>query len=188
MGPPRAAGLIKFELTKPWNAVFQDSVHSTSIHAKTFWDREARDKAFMYLAKLRSHADVTSPETAQSAGGRSGGPPSARKELHGVHQKKGRARNKAKRSGRGGSPDQRREPFNAFPKPKGSPGSGSGRASDVICRNWNFGNCSSPCPRGFRHVCDICESKQHRSSECPQASKSQGSGKGGKGKRKGSKE
>ena len=44
-----------------------------------------------------------------------------------------------------------------------------------ICRDWNNGGCSEPCPNGYRHVCNAqvknraCGMQNHRSINCRNA-------------------
>ena len=50
-----------------------------------------------------------------------------------------------------------------------------------ICRNWNLGKCSDPCPQGRKHVCNavskkggrICGLRNHTSEQCRGAERGQ---------------
>ena len=161
----RGPGLLAYDTTRPWNAVFQEATHSTSVSSKTFWDREARDKAFMFLTHLRSAGDVTKTDTALDSG------PSA--------------------PGRGGRQQPRRKPSrgNSGGAPRGGPPPlppVKKEGPPEVCIQWNRGACLDPCPAGRIHVCRSCGGS-HRETECPKRSKGSKPKGGGRGSGKGSK-
>ena len=54
-----------------------------------------------------------------------------------------------------------------------------------ICHDWNYGQCTKPCPHGLRHQCAICGGN-HPAQHCQKGSKGQGKSKDqGKSKGKG---
>ena len=160
----------------PWDAVF-----GLALKGRAFWDAEIREKALLFLTRIKTQVAVLSDGTALDAlpasaafigGGR--GPPG---QAPGGAGKK----NKKARSGRqaGGPGPAAKRPRQERPS-KGSP---------EICNNFNLGKCSSPCPGGRRHACSQ-RGGSHPAVNCPGSSAPAppaGSGtKGaGKGKRKG---
>ena len=55
-----------------------------------------------------------------------------------------------------------------------------------ICREWNKGTCSHPCPGGYQHICATCKQGRHGSYNCQQgkgsSAKGPKAGRGPKGK------
>ena len=169
-----------FDPAVPWDGVFH-----FALKEREFWDAEVRDKSILYLARIKSRNetadDGTIDQPRTSADG--GSPPSGKK------------RKRQRGQGKGGGTDHRQLSQHNVQQPQGSKKGGkkgTDRGSSTnpteedrsqqICRNWNVGHCSHPCPNGRRHVCSDCGGS-HRSGD-PACKAPKGKGSKGGGKRK----
>ena len=67
---------------------------------------------------------------------------------------------------------------------KGAPLGDRLRDGTQVCRKFNLGACTEPCPRGFKHVCNVvlnksgrlCGMSNHSAANCTQASGKSGRG------------
>jgi hypothetical protein len=167
------AALSDFNPDQPWNAVFK---HSVSDRSRTFWDKEVRDKAFLYLGEIRSGEALLDDGTAQGSF-LSGSGPSASDGPSGSRVTRPRSRT------------PRRTPR----PPKSERADRSRKAEDglyshnkmgnEVCIKHNRGECSNPCPSKRSHQCSRCLRNDHVASNCPLLGKSSSdrSERGGKG-------
>jgi hypothetical protein len=163
-----------FDEKRPW-----DSVFLAAAIDKDFWDDEVRDKAFFYVAKLKSKGELEDPGhhvdiDATSAGAR-------KKPGDGGGGGGGRGAGRKRR--REAQPPAKPEPPPKTAPPQ-APRAGRGPCIDPStqhCYKWGRdGACAEPCPDGRLHQCETCNGA-HRSYECTQGDAKVG-GKGSKGK------
>ena len=166
---PRDFLYANFNAAMPWDSVFE-----IAIASKDYWDREVREKAMLFLTRVRSQGALLSDGTAQDFVPGAPTHPGASGPPAGPKKKKGGGG-----SGPGRAPP--RPPPASAPRPAKKSKTGPAQAgSGDVCRNWNGGGCQEPCPNGRRHVCLICFGN-HRASACDR--KGAGGG-GGAGKHK----
>ena len=164
-----------------WGTVFLRAVRDTN-----FWNSEVRDRALLYLCRIKTRAETVDDGTAQplvaSAGFQSQAYQPARRQ-------------------RGGSwTRQRNTPYSnpqGYPvqQPPAQPGGTAAPASNAneFCNSWNAGRCvpNGPCPNGRRHTCSLCGGADHPAGHkrlnCPRNTNppSRGIGQGPKGNAKG---
>ena len=163
-----------FDVTSPW-----DSVFLAAAIDKEFWDDEVRDKAFFYVAKLKSKGELGDPghhvdivETGAGAHKKPGGGGG------------GRGRGSGNKRQREAPAPPAKQEIPTKESLRRAPRGGAGTRIDPStqhCYKWGRdGACAEPCPDGRMHLCEICNGA-HRSYECPQAGEKT-SGKGSKGK------
>ena len=175
------SALSDFDPKQPWNAVFK---HAASDRSKTFWDREVRDKAFLFLGGLNSADALMDDETAQ---GKFPNNPEASSSADG-QDKTGRRRSRSPGRKRSRSPKKTRPPKSERQDQSRQGPDGSythNRRGNEICIKYNRGECSLPCPSRRSHQCNVCLKNDHAATRCPQANpgnadKGKGKGKGGK--------
>eukprot|EP00969_Alexandrium_andersonii_P090163 3981825-Alexandrium_andersonii.AAC.1 len=52
--PPAGEDVTSFDEARPWNSVFLISVHSGDVESSSFWNRKVREKAMLFLARIRA--------------------------------------------------------------------------------------------------------------------------------------
>eukprot|EP00971_Amphidinium_carterae_P348659 6490615-Amphidinium_carterae.1 len=146
--------LIDFDPKKPWNGVLREAASDTE-----FWTVEVKDKAYFFLTAVRTSQAVREDGTAQPAlkavnlsstpagsPGSSAAPPVWAPEPPAKRQKSNRVRDGA-RTGADGLFTHN-------------------RAGNEVCKNFNEGVCSLPCPGGRVHQCAKCLQTGHTAKDC----------------------
>eukprot|EP00971_Amphidinium_carterae_P109050 2159495-Amphidinium_carterae.1 len=121
-----SGALVDFNPSRPWNAVLRAAVADAD-----FWTSQVKDKAFFYLASLKSSQALQSDETAQ---------PEVAKQSTPHH-------NKRQASEGAGESTVRNKRSRQDMSQTGSDGLYThNRSGNEICRRFNSGACSLPCP------------------------------------------
>ena len=170
-------GQPDFDPSAPWGTVFD-----LAVREKDFWDAEVHQKSLLFLARVRTPAELTHDGTAQPGRGF-------------TRQLVDAAWPDARRRRQGGPPRPAAPPPRraddrlplATPAPPARPPAGQQRPkqkaskkqqrvkpkkeaadkSGEICNMWNAGHCTpGACPHGRQHVCDKCGGI-HRRINCP---------------------
>ena len=157
------------------------------LHAardRTFWDREVRDPALLYLARVKSRAEITDDGTTLAVRH----PPPPAPPGDGSRPLSRRERWQARQLERERARLNNPPPPPARPRPPAADEGEPEDRSTQFCNLWNAGKCSEPCPNGRIHKCPLCKGAKpptgHKRPECPDfVATPKGSGKGG-GKRK----
>jgi len=147
---------------RPWNAVFTKAVDEAYTPSQAFWRREANEKCFMFLARLRTAAALTDDGMANLLGGEGKG--------KGKRTRQRGWGSSAEKASPGG-PGKQTQPAKGSPGGKANPPGGkqqNGKGTDT-CRKFNEGTCSgAECPNGYIHKCKICGTYKHGASQCRQ--------------------
>ena len=175
----RRAALAPGPIDPPtWSEVFHEAVQD-----QAFWNAEVRDRALLYLARVKSRAEIQDDGTAQ--------PWIQGDAKAGYSSQGGGKRNWARQR------SQRTTPYTpppSVPPPIGAAPAAAPAATPAVqeyCNNWNAGRCvpRGPCPQGRLHRCSLCggaEAPQgHIRSQCPRNPNPPSRGVGDKGKGKG---
>ena len=158
---------------KPWSFVFLQATQETE-----FWDLNVRHQCLLYLARVRTAAEITDDGTVQPGRALYSKPlldarwPDAKRRRGGQGP---RPSGGAPRGPSAPPPPSAASPQRAASKKKGKNQKKGGQApkgpaktggGSETCNNWNAGHCvDGPCPHHRRHVCDRCGG-MHRRTKC----------------------
>ena len=155
------------DLGKPWNSVFL-----AAVRHREFWDAEIRDKAFLYLAKVHSRAQVTHDGTGfQPSVDQSTQPPSFQGTKRRFNNPSQPSRHRPHPFYQGSSPSSGHA----------APTAGATQQAEK-CNLWNAGKCADVCPHSRVHRCSKCNGA-HRRINCNNDAKGKSKGKGKSAKR-----
>ena len=113
------------------------------------------------------HLALKTQHAAGSQGYPAGAPPGKRP------RKASWGNNNDNNKGKGKSGGKGKDKGNSKGRDKGSGPSQASLAGEV-CKRWNNGSCTEPCPHGRQHVCMKCGSPQHEDTACPNKGKGKG--------------
>ena len=150
-----------------WGDVF-----ARAVRHREFWETEVRQKAMLYLTRVKTRTETTYDGTAQAflqPGLRA--IQIARQPGIERGQRSWRANQGRAIRGQWGairqadnSMESATGPIRPQPSHRQGPYSPQGNQTSMeICNNWNRGACvqNGPCPSGRSHVCSLCRGVQH---------------------------
>jgi hypothetical protein len=168
--------IIEEQAPRSWGDVI-----ARAVRHREFWETEVRQKAMLYLTRVKTRTETTHDGTAQAflqPGPRASQTP--RQPNAERSQRPWRGGGKSGRNPWGAirqadsSTELALAPLRAQPSQRPGPYS-SPQGTQIMdpCNNWNRGACvqNGPCPSGRWHICSLCRGVQtppgHMRIQCP---------------------